>query len=215
VPTIHGINASPFVRKVRVAMAEKGLAYDLNPVMPLGPNPEFRKISPLGKIPVYQDGDFTLPDSSCIIAYLERATPEPALHPKDAKDLGRALFLEEYGDSKLVEALSVAFFERVVKPRFMKQQPDEARIKQSLEEMVPPLLDYLESVAPAKGDAIVGDRFGVADIGLGSPFVNWKHGGETVDAGRWPKLAAYVERLFARPSFKACIDEETRQLAAM
>ena len=60
-PTIHGVNASPFVRKVRVAMLEKGLDYDLEPVMPIGVSDEFKKLSPLGKIPVYQDGDFVLP----------------------------------------------------------------------------------------------------------------------------------------------------------
>ena len=51
-PTIHGVNASPFVRKVRVAMLEKGLDYDLEPVMPIGVSDEFKKLSPLGKIPV-------------------------------------------------------------------------------------------------------------------------------------------------------------------
>ena len=38
--------------------------------------------------------------------------------------------------------------------------------------------------------------------------MNLAHAGEGVDAGRWPKLAAYVERIHARPSFKACIEEE-------
>ena len=129
---IHGVNASPFVRKVRVALAEKGIAYELKPKMPCGPDPEFRKISPLGKIPVLQDGDFFLPDSSCILAYLERTNPQPALYPSDPKQYGRALFLEEYGDSKLVEALGTVFFERIVKGRIMKQPPDEARIRQAL-----------------------------------------------------------------------------------
>jgi glutathione S-transferase len=40
-------------------------------------------------------------------------------------------------------------------------------------------------------------------------FVNFAHCGETVDAGRWPKLAAYVKRLHGRPSFKALVDEES------
>ena len=71
-PKIHGVNASPFVRKTRVALAEKGIVYELVPVMPIGVSDEFKKISPLGKIPCYQDGDFTLPDSSCICAFLER-----------------------------------------------------------------------------------------------------------------------------------------------
>ena len=108
-PTIHGVNASPFVRKVRVAMVEKGLDYDLEPVMPIGVSDEFKKLSPLGKIPVYQDGDFVLPDSSCIIAYLERLVPEPALYPADDQDYGLALFFEEFGDTRLVDELTTVF----------------------------------------------------------------------------------------------------------
>ena len=71
-PILHGVNASPFVRKARIALAEKGVDYELVPVMPMGQTQEYMKMSPLGKIPCYQEGDFTLPDSSCIIAYLER-----------------------------------------------------------------------------------------------------------------------------------------------
>jgi glutathione S-transferase len=39
-------------------------------------------------------------------------------------------------------------------------------------------------------------------------FVNFEHAGEKLDPKRWPKLAAYVERIHARPSFKALLDEE-------
>jgi glutathione S-transferase len=39
-------------------------------------------------------------------------------------------------------------------------------------------------------------------------FVNLELAGETVAGARWPKLAAYVKRIHARPSFKAFIDEE-------
>ena len=52
---VHGVGASPFVRKVRVALAEKGLDYELEPVLPFGASAEFKKISPLGKIPVLQE----------------------------------------------------------------------------------------------------------------------------------------------------------------
>ena len=213
-PTIHGVNASPFVRKVRVAMEEKGLAYELEPVMPIGVSDEFKKLSPLGKIPVYQDGDFVLPDSSCIIAYLERVHPEPALYPSDAQQYGHALFFEEYGDTRLVDDLTAVFFQRVVRHKIMKQEPDEALVKVTLSERVPPLLDFLETQV-GDGEGIVGGRFSIADIGIASPFVNFHHAGESVDSGRWPKLAAYLERIHSRPSFKSLIEEEKAAFAVM
>ncbi len=202
-PIIHGANASPFVRKTRVAFAEKGVSYELNPLMPFAPSPEYLKKSPLGKIPCFEDGDFVLPDSSCIVAYLERAHPNPPLYPSDPKEYGRALWYEEYADTRLVENLGAVFFERVVKA-MLKQETDEARVKQVLAEGIPPVLDYLEGEIGDR-DVLVGTHFSVADIAATSPFVNFAHGQEKVDAGRWPKVAAYVERIHSRPSYKAII----------
>jgi glutathione S-transferase len=212
-PTVHGVNASPFVRKVRVALAEKGIAYDLIPVMPMGQTQEFLAISPLGKIPVYQDGDFTLPDSSCIIAYLEKTTPEPRLYPGDAHAFGKALFYEEYADTRLAEVLGPPFVQRVVTVKIMKGELDQAVIEEALAN-TPPVLDYLES-AIGDNEFLAGGHLSVADIAVATMFVTWAHAGETVDSTRWPKLAAYVERIHARPSFKAVIEEEQAQLRAM
>lgn len=210
-PKIHGVSASPFVRKVLVAMTEKNLPYESVPVMPMAPTPEFKKISPLGKIPVYQDGDFFLPDSSCIVAYLEKVHPTPALMPSDPKQYGTALFFEEYADTRLMEAVAGAFFERVVKAMIMKQPPDEARVQKSVSELMPAALDYLEPLAP-EGDGIVGGRFSVADIAIGSQLANWAHAGQSIDAAKYPRMAAYVERLHARPSFKTLIEQERKLL---
>jgi glutathione S-transferase len=206
-PKVYGVNLSPFVRKVRVALAEKNIAYDLDPVLPFGPRPEFMEISPLGKIPVYGEDDFTIPDSSVIIAYLERTRPQPALYPADPRDFARALFLEEYADTRLVDKGLTIFRERFVNPRFMNKEPDTAAIQRTIEEDMPPILDYFESRVDG-GDAIVAGRFSVADIAIASPFVNLMHADYKVDAARWPKLAAYLDNVHARPSFKALIEEE-------
>ena len=208
-PILHGVNASPFVRKARVALAEKGVDYELVPVMPMGQTQEYMKMSPLGKIPCYQEGDFTLPDSSCIIAYLERIHPEPALYPSDPKEFARALWYEEYADSKIASVMSVPFFNRVVK-KMMNQEPDDAAIAASLEE-AQPVFDYLEAELGDR-QVLVGTHFSIADIAVSSPFVNFAHSGESVDAQRWPRLVAYLERNHARPSFKALIEEEKAAL---
>ena len=204
---LHGINASPFVRKVRVALAEKNIPYELKPQVPFGQPPEYLKISPLGKIPCLQDGDYTLPDSSCIIAYLERTNPKPALYPENPKEYGRALFLEEYADSKLIETLGAVFFQRVVRKLIFKQESDETIVRNKIDVEAPKVFDWLESQIGDR-EWLVGTRFGIADIAVASPFVNYGHAGESVDGKRWPRLAAYLQRIHARPSFKALIEEE-------
>ena len=213
-PIVHGVNASPFVRKVRVVLEEKGVDYELNPVMPFGPSEEFLAMSPLGKIPVYQEGDFTTPDSSVIAQYVERKYPNPSLYPSNDESFARALFLEEYADTRVVEVLATIFIQRVINKRIMKTGSDEELVEQTLAERVPPIFDYLEAHV-GDSDGIVDGRFGIADIAIASPFVNFCHGGETVDAARWPKLAAYVEKVCSRPSFKKLIEEEKAGFASI
>jgi glutathione S-transferase len=207
-PKVHGVNLSPFVRKVRIALAEKGIAYQLVPVVPFGVSDEFRKISPLGKIPVFEEDDgFTVPDSSVILAYLERTRPQPPLYPSDARELARALFLEEWADTCLIEACAPVFFERYVAVRMLKRPPNEELIRSCCEQRQPRAFAYLESVLRGRTFA-VGDHFGVADLAIASPFVNLRHVETEVDARRWPELARYVSEIWARPSFAALLREE-------
>lgn len=208
---VYGSNVSPFVRKVRVVLAEKGVAYSLEQVNPFRPAPDFLAISPLGRIPVLRDTDRpepnTLPDSSVICDYIEHKFPTPALYPSDPMQRARALWFEEYADSILAVTIGPGlFFERVVK-KMMRSETDEALCAKTLTEKLPPLFDYLEKELGAQS-YFVGNAFSIADITVATMLVNFDHAGEAVDASRWPHLAAFTTRLHARPSFKACIEEE-------
>jgi glutathione S-transferase len=211
-PTVYGSGISPFVRKVRVFLAEKGIPYELDPVIPFTAGPEFRKLSPLGRIPAYRDGDRTMSDSSIICAYIERTHPEPRLYPSDPYEYARALWFEEYGDGGLSPIIGPKiFFQKIVGPRFFNQAPDEAAIAKAVNEELPPLFDYLEGQLTG-GSTIVGKQLSIGDIGIATQFVNLRHAGYGVDAKRWPKLAQYIGNLHARPSFKAVIDEDAALL---
>ena len=216
-PTVHGIPLSPFVRKVRVALIEKGVAYDLNPLFPAPPHnqtPEFRAISPLGKVPAYQDGDFAVSDSSAILAYLDRAHPEPPLYPAAPRDLGRALWFEELADTNMNQGIGTIFFQRVLGPGLLKQATDETAIQGALSETLPPVFDYLEGQLGADG-YLVGNRLSVADLGVGSMLRQFKLAKEEVDAARWPRLASYCQRILAEPSFASSAADEEKILASM
>jgi glutathione S-transferase len=207
-----GAGLSPFVRKVRVVLAEKGLAHEHEPLTPFGPNPEYRKIHPLGKIPSLTDGDKAIPDSSAILVYLEKIAPNPALIAADAYGAARTVWYEEYGDSALVQAVVPYFQQRVLFPVLMKRPGDEALVAKAAAEAIPPVFSYLEGEIGDQ-EYLVGNRFSLADISIASPFVNYQHGGGTIDRAKYPRLASYVERIHARPSFKACIAEDQAFLA--
>jgi glutaredoxin len=71
----------PFCSRVRLALAEKGVAYETVEV-DLGNRPDWLyELNPAGKVPVLDDG-FVLPESAVIMEYLEERFPEPALLPE-------------------------------------------------------------------------------------------------------------------------------------
>src|SRR5258708_7762767 len=98
---LYGANRSPFFRKARVVLEEKGIPYQVERLAPVPKTPELLAMHPLGKIPILRDGDVVVPDSSVICAYLERVHPKPALYPESAADLAAALFLEEFADTRM------------------------------------------------------------------------------------------------------------------
>ncbi len=215
-PTVYGVPLSPFVRKVRLALAEKGIEYDLEPVMPMAPHneaPEFRAMSPLGKIPALRDGDFAISDSSVILNYLDRKHPSPSLVPSGAEEAARALWLEELADSKVAESIGPIFFNRIVKPNIMGEDPDQEAIA-AAQEAVQTHFDYVESQLGDSG-MLVGDDLTVADIGFGAMLRLYQIAGEEVDAERWPKLAAYHQRLNERPAFAQVFETENAFMASM
>jgi glutathione S-transferase len=196
---VYGSSLSPFVRKVLVVLAEKGLTADHKPAFPQDKSPEFRATSPLGKIPGFTDGDFHLSDSSAICHYLERKHPTPALLPAAAEQYGRAIWFDEFADTSLVASVGKVFWNLVVKKLMNLGEPDMALVETALKDELPPLFTYLES--QIHGPYLVGDSLTLADIAIASPFVNLKIAGHPLDAARWPKLAAWLEPILARPSF--------------
>jgi len=198
---LYGATPSPFFRKARVVLEEKGIPYEIERLVPVPKTPELLALHPMGKIPILRDGGVVVPDSSVICAYLEKKVPTPALYPSDPADYARALFLEEYADTKIGEVMGGIFFERFVKPNILQQPTDEERVKEKLENELPGVMDYLETQVPADGDSVLA-RFSIADAALGAHLGNLTFAGLEIDARRWPRSARYYRALLERPSFK-------------
>jgi len=211
-PTLYGVPLSPFVRKARLALAEKGVDYDLVPVFPFGDKSEIQDISPVGKIPAYRDGDFGFSDSSVICAYLEKTVPSPALYPSGAQDYARALWLEEFADYKMADVMGTVFFNRYVKPKIMGEKSDEAAVNTALTEGILPVLDFLTQQL-GSDDFFVGNTFSVADLAIATHLIQLEIGDERVDDAAHPDVANWLIRVRQRPSFVSCEEAEKAMLA--
>ena len=209
---VYGSSMSPFVRKVLAFAAEKDIELETRPLGLGSDDPEFRQASPFGKIPALRDGDFGISDSTAIIAYLDALKPEPELIPAEPKARARTIWYEEVGDTILAACGTKMFFNRVVAPRFLKRDGDLAAADKAERDELPPILDYIEKVLPKSG-WLVEDRLTLADIAVASPFANFRHLGLDLGLERRPKLAAFIDRMLERPSFKSWIERETAFLA--
>jgi glutathione S-transferase len=210
---IIGSFVSPYVRKVLACMNLKGLAYEVDPITPFYGNDDFERLSPLRRIPVLIDGDFHVSDSSVICAYLDEAYPGYPLFPADPKDRARARWFEEFADTRLGDVFIWGlFYQKVVHPIVWGEPGDQARIEKSLNEDIPAALDYLERELPAEG-FLFGD-IGVADISIASFFRNGAYANFKLDAGQWPRTAAFVGRTLAHDCFADLLRFEDVQRSA-
>ncbi|GIZ12045.1 glutathione S-transferase family protein [Pseudomonas sp. NCCP-436] len=210
--TVYGAPLSPFVRKVCLALIEKGLDYTLEVVMPFNLPDWYHELNPLGRIPALRDGDLTLADSSVICQYLDERQPhQPLLYGETAEPRAQVRWLEKYADYELAPLCTFTVFRNRVLNVASGQPSDEQQIQKTLQDKLPKHFDYLEQ---RLGDApyFLGQRLSMADLALACQLINMEHGGEELDASRWPALAAHYQRIKARPSVQQLLPRELRTL---
>lgn len=193
---IIGSYLSPYVRKVLACLGLKGIAYEIDPIVPFMGDDRFTRLSPLRRVPVLIDEHVTLCDSSVICQYLEDRYPEPALYPSDVFGRARARWLEEYADSRMGDVFISGLFDHaVISPAVWGTPRDREAIERIAREDVPPVLDYLEPQLPPGG--FLFGAPGVADISIAVFLRNAAFARYAVDPLRWPRTAGFVDRVLA------------------
>ena len=209
VSKVYGNIVSPYARKVYLTLEWKGLPFEAIDVLPHAESLPFAGISPLGKIPAFEDDRIRISDSSVICDYLESRYPEPPIYPRDPATRAQALWLEEYADTRLQDlVLRGVVLERLIKPQVRGETTDEARLDDILSNRLPPELDYLERQIEERGISaggstryLVGEALSIADLAITTGFINAKAADFEVDRSRWPGLADYLESIQSLPLF--------------
>jgi glutathione S-transferase len=204
---LYGAPGSVFVRKPRILLQEKGISFIAQPVNPmLEVSDEFKAISPLKKIPVFKDSNYVVADSSAICAYIDMKYPSPSFYPKDPETLGQVLWLEEYADTALFQAIAPCYYQTVLVPLYCHRQPDQNAINTVISQNLPPVADYLEKKVIGK-QYLVSDQFTIADVAVTSTFLNMYLAGFPLSESKWPHLTTYLDRHFQRESFSSCVED--------
>ena len=198
---IIGSSLSPNVRKVLVCLLAKHIPYEIDPIVPFMGDDRFSKLSPLRRIPVLIDERVTLSDSSVICQYLEDRYPEPALYPRDVVDRARARWLEEFADTRMGDVFIWRYWNQLVIRRFVwREEPDQELVAKTLAEDIPQILDYLETLAPAEGYLFGG--LSIADVSIACFLRNARMARFAIDASRWPRTAALIDRTLSTAGFQ-------------
>lgn len=184
--------------RVKVALAEKGIAWDgvkVSLAKREQKTPEHLKLNPYGKIPVIDDGGEILFESCIINEYLDEKYPDPPLMPKDPFARGRGRILVDYALNYLHEPYWA------LRGEMLKKEPErDAAVVGEKRETLRTLLQYLEE---ALGDRpyFLGD-FSLTDIDVIPRFLRMESYG-ALPTPSLPKLNAWLARMKERPSIKA------------
>ncbi len=213
-PVLWGVSASPYVRKVRMVLAEKEIVYQQKQTFPVlllqatGQEvpAEFAAISPMGKIPAFEDNGLNISDSSVICAYLERRYPNTkALYPAHARPYAQALWFERYAEEGMAKiSYTKIFFELVVKPNILKQEADQQVVDKAKNEELPPILDFLEKSMNGN-DYLVENAFSIADISIVTQCIALETAEYQFDKAKWPQLASLIKRVKERKAIQAIL----------
>jgi glutathione S-transferase len=206
---IYGVPISVHTRKAIVVAIAKGLPHEVVPVVPVipgNPPPDWRELSPTGKIPALGHGEFTVADSSAICAYLERLKPDPALYPQAPQAYAQALSLEQYAGTLFREVVHPLFHEVFVQPKVRNIPTDHARIDDVLTYAVPEHFGYLERAA--RNGFLAGRAMSVADIAVASNLITYQYVGFDPRRSEFPRLAALFDRVVEHPAMREALRRE-------
>jgi glutathione S-transferase len=195
---------APNPRRVRVFLAEKGVAYDTIEVLiadKAHQTPEFRKKNPIALLPVLELADGrVLRESMAICRYIEEQTPDPNLFGGDAWERAQIEMWNRHAELELLWPISQIFrnTHKFWEGR-IKQAPDFADV---MREHLVERLEWLEAEL-GKRQYMANDRFSVADITAMCALDFGKVVDIRLDATTHPNLKAWHKRVAERPSAKA------------
>ena len=169
-------------------------------------HPDFLRLNPTGKIPVLVDGDIVVPESAAIILYLADKYREKGLMPADLKGRAHVYRWTLFAVTELEQPLWRISRHTAVYPENKRLPADIALAKEEFLVMAAVLDAHLDG-----RHFIVGDTITVADCVM-AYLVDWAD--ELKLIGDFPRLGAYLEKMYARPRAPQRIAEAFKVIRA-
>lgn len=181
--TLYNAPRCPYVARVRIVLAEKGIEFEAVEI-DLSDRPDwFYEKNPVGRVPVIEEDGWILPESAVIMEFLEERYPEPALLPADPADRAAArVLIFRDGD------LTSPYYALRREEEGARERYDEA-------------LGRFEALV-AERHYLSGAEYGLADIALVPWFLRARDM-LGVELDGFPALEDWLARLEERPAIAA------------
>jgi len=191
--TLYDDVFSPYARKVRIALYEKGVPFERVRALHGDCNrTDFLHVNPRAEVPALVDGDLSLYDSTVICEYLEDRYPEPSLYPADPRLRAACRLLEDLADTQLDAATyAVAIVE-------LGRRESHAALHETAGRDLQRLYDALEQ--RLGGNDFLCGGFSLADIAIAPHLMAAAFLGFPLAPTKQPALVRWMERVQDRPA---------------
>jgi len=198
---LHHFALNPFARKLRVALREKNLEFELIEERPGERREELLHLNPSGEVPVLvEPGGAVIVDSQAIAEYLEEAYPEPSLLGHDLPARAEVRRLVAWFDSKFDREVTERLLEEKIMKRLVRSgQPDSMSIRIAHANL-PIHLEYIAWLADRR-TWLAGDQLSLADIAAGAHLSVVDYLGD-IPWDNHPEAKDWYARVKSRPSFR-------------
>ncbi len=213
-PTLIHFVLDPFSRRMRLALAEYGVAVALVEEQPWEPDPQLIEINPAGTLPVYlEDGGDAVCGVEAIGEYLEEIHHgKVSLIPGDATARAEVRRLTGWFDTKFYAEVSEPVVTEKLVRRFLPTasgggSPDMIRVRQAMQK-IRGHLDYVGQLADHR-DWLAGDRLSLADLAAAAHISAVDYIGD-IPWADYPVAKAWYQRIKSRPSFRPLLVDVVR-----
>jgi len=207
---LYSAALSLFSRKVEIALAEKGLAFDrvmvpFTQTVGYSPkHPEVLAINPKGQVPVLIDGDLKLYDSTVILEYLEDAYPTPALYPASPRERAQCRLWDVYADEILLAPVRALMHRTGPRPADPQRWLDLEAAAEVAKGQIAQHFAHID--AQLMGKPYLCGAFSVADIALFTTVLySQRLGGPSVKG--YAALHSWYGNLSSRAAFARVVEE--------
>ena len=210
--TLYHLPLSPFCRKIRLALAEKRIPFDLRVERVWERREEFLAMNPACTVPVMQDSNgLTLADSWAIGEYLDEAYPDIPLLGRTLAERAEVRRLVGWFDQKFFhEVTRNLLHEKQMKRDLGRGNPDAAAIRAGYANLKPHM-DYLGWLAETRA-WLAGSSFSMADLSAAAQLSALDYMGD-VDWALNDAAKEWYARIKSRPSFRPLLADRISGLA--